>query len=162
MTADSEVLNLKHIINFIADRWQLTKRDIAKVYFPYYGHTKLSKTFYVNQETLNQLFEQFFNFKNENSVAVSQIDSSSSLLEALKSFMDGKGYKDALEDVWDKSYDDFVKELLQRANKKPIKSKSLGKEEISRLLMIILCRTQTMPLLLLTIVKMSLKRNCTR
>lgn len=117
MLPQTELLNLKHIINFINARWKLTKKEIASDYLQC-GHTKLSKVFYEDQATLDKLFTDFFDLTNEDSVASTQNEDEIRLLTGLKEYLMNKGYKDCLEDIWSESYENFVRGCLRKANKR--------------------------------------------
>jgi len=129
-------LNLKHIIDFICERWKLSRRTIATDYLNC-NHAKFSKNFYEDQETLNKMYSVFFDLNNENSVASKQGEDEPELLKVIKKFMEQ--YKFDLKDIWDcADYEVFVRGLLQKANEKPGKDESIPySDELSERMIVI-------------------------
>lgn len=118
------VLSLKHVIDFIKYRWKLTKREIAEKYL-ICDHTKLSKHFYEDPKKLDEIFTAFFNLKKESSVAASQRETESKLLDEIKNHIESSGFKDYFEDIWNSEYENFVWQWLNRANTKHPKKTTL-------------------------------------
>lgn len=113
--------NEDHILDFVMQRWELKKKDIAEKYLKC-EKSKLSKK--PLREEPKRLYEVLFDIENSSSAAHEKKENKNELLGALKIFMEESGCKEALADIWDKDYKDFVMELLKRAITKPKEGKA--------------------------------------
>jgi len=104
-------LTLDNLFKFLKREYKSTKKNIAKKVF--YAHdSKLRPGAILNDYDLDCLYNGVFNLKNKNSFLYGKKESE--LVKSLK-----KEFKDDLEDIWDKEYDDLIKIVLASANVRP-------------------------------------------
>ena len=122
-------LNSNHIIEFIMQRWKLTKAEIAKALN--YEPPKLSRKTPIIFDNIPFVYERFFNVENESSEAYSKGDRDSKLiLRALKDFLTTPENKEDLDVIWEnRNYTEIIMELLRSANMQPFKEKSSYKKK---------------------------------
>lgn len=122
---------LRDIFDFISNRWNLDKKDIAKNYV-HYEKTKLSRIFYLDdKKELEKIFNIFFDLTNKNSMAALYDEEGPKLLTDLQRTIEKATCRSEFEDIWEKEYDVFVKEMLRRANIKPPRKKKRVPEPTS-------------------------------